>query len=284
MSTSTSETDTPSTPIAKRPSGWQRLSHGDTRVDFVGRRWIGFGIAIALTLISLVSLGVRGFNLGIDFEGGNQWEMPADRITTEQVDDVLGRFGLAEGSKVQTLGGAGVEDRIRVQADEVETEVQDQVKQAFADEAGIDLDEVVTSSVSASWGEDITNQAIRALVVFFVVLAIYISFRFEWKMAISAFVAMFHDVIISVGVYSLFGFEVTPATVVAFLTILGFSLYDTIVVFDKVHENTAGFGRGGKVTYAEIVNLSMNQTLMITSWNMATKALIAIFHSKRNEM
>jgi preprotein translocase subunit SecF len=140
---------------------------------------------------------------------------------------------------------------------------------------GVNPDQVDVDAVSSSWGKDITNKAIKALIIFFIVLAVYISFRFEWKMAIGAFGAMVHDVLISVGVYSLFGFQVTPATVIAFLTILGFSLYDTIVVFDKVHENEERLMRSGRVTYSDIVNLSMNQVLM-RSLNTTLAALLPV--------
>jgi preprotein translocase subunit SecF len=135
--------------------------------------------------------------------------------------------------------------------------------------------EVSLDSVSSTWGSEITKAAIKALVIFFVLLFVYISFRFEWKMAIGAIVAVIHDVLISVGIYSLFGFEVAPATVIAFLTILGFSLYDTIVVFDKVHENTRKMTASGKTTYSEVVNVSMNQVLM-RSLNTSLAALLPV--------
>src|SRR5262249_11457317 len=132
-----------------------------------------------------------------------------------------------------------------------------------ADRAGVtDLQQVSLTSVGPTWGAEITRKATRALVFFFVAIALYISLRFEWRMAAGALGAVVHDVGISVGVYSIFGFVVTPATVIAFLTILGYSLYDTIVVFDKVHENVRRYGSSGRVTYSDVVNLSMNQVLM----------------------
>jgi preprotein translocase subunit SecF len=252
-----------------------RLYHGTTQFDFVGKLRIGLAISAVVLAVSAISLFTKHLNLGLDFEGGTQWEMPVKNITTDGARDVLSKFSLADGSKIQTLSGAGSESRIRLQAAEVDAAKQTEVKQALADANGVKTDDIETTFVSSSWGKDITNKAVKALVIFFIVLAVYISFRFEWKMAIGAFGAMAHDVFISVGVYSLFGFEVTPATVIAFLTILGFSLYDTIVVFDKVHENENRLTRGGRATYADIVNLSMNQVLM-RSINTSLAALLPV--------
>jgi preprotein translocase subunit SecF len=148
------------------------------------------------------------------------------------------------------------------------------VRIALADAAGIEEQAVSSSSVSSTWGSSITKKAIRALVVFLVLVAIFIAWRFEWRMAVAAIVAMVHDVLISVGVYSVFGFEVTPGTVVAFLTILGFSLYDTIVVFDKVKENESRYS-SSRVPYADIMNVSMNQTLM-RSLNTSIAAVLPV--------
>jgi preprotein translocase subunit SecF len=160
--------------------------------------------------------------------------------------------------------------QVGTESDEVQTAVQ----LALAERAGVQTDEVSVASVSSSWGRSITEKAIRALLVFFVVVSMYIAWRFEWKMAVSAIVAMAHDVLISVGVYSVIGFTVTPATVIAFLTILGFSLYDTIVVFDKVHDNTKRFS-ASRVSYGDITNISMNQVLM-RSINTSLAAVLPV--------
>ena len=152
--------------------------------------------------------------------------------------------------------------------------MQTKVRNDLAAKAGVQPEDVSVNSVSASWGSEITKKAVRALIFFFIAIALYISIRFEWRMAVGAILAVIHDVFISVGIYSIFGFEVTPETVVAFLTILGFSLYDTIVVFDKVHENTKRYA-GGRTTYDEIVNLSMNQTLM-RSLNTSLAAVLPV--------
>jgi preprotein translocase subunit SecF len=239
--------------IAPRPrakgSIWHRLYHGETTYDFVGRRRIGFIISGVVILVSLVSLFTRGLNLGIDFEGGVAWEMPAaNGVTTETVKDVLSADGIdTADAKIQSLSGAGG-DRIRIQVGAQAADVQTKVRNDLAARANVSPDEVSINSVSASWGSEITKKAVRALIFFFIAIALYISIRFEWRMAVGAIIAVVHDVFISVGIYSVFGFQVTPETVVAFLTILGFSLYDTIVVFDKVHENTKRYAGGRPTT------------------------------------
>jgi preprotein translocase subunit SecF len=262
-------------PPPSKGSIWHRLYHGETRYDFVGKRRIGFIISGVVILVSLVSLFTRGLNLGIDFEGGVAWEMPASNgVTTATVRDVLAADGIdTADAKIQSLSGAGG-DRIRIQVGAQSSDVQTKVRNDLAAKAGVQPDDVSVNSVSASWGSEITKKAVRALIFFFVAIALYISIRFEWRMAVGAIVAVLHDVLISVGIYSVFGFQVTPETVVAFLTILGFSLYDTIVVFDKVHENTKRYA-GGRTTYSEIVNLSMNQTLM-RSLNTSLAAVLPV--------
>ena len=236
-----------------------RLYHGETHFDFVGKRRIGFAISGVLILVSLLSLFTRGLNLGIEFEGGVAWEFPAAHTSVGETRSTLEKYGISDG-KIQTLRGADGE-RIRAQAGPQTGVTSSGVRQTLATNAQVDIGEVSFTSIGPTWGAEITHKAIRALVIFFIVLALYITIRFEWRMAVAALAAVAHDVLISVGVYSLFGFEVTPATVIAFLTILGFSLYDTIVVFDKVHENTRRVLATGRATYGDVVNLSMNQVL-----------------------
>ena len=254
---------------------WERLYNGETTINFVGRRWWGFGVSVAAIVITLGSLFVQGLNLGIDFEGGVAWEAPR----TEQLDIDSARDALdankidADNAKIQILGGASGE-RIRIQVDNQDQETILAVTNDLAELAKVDANEVSVSTVSSSWGRSITEKAIRALIVFFVLVAAFISWRFEWKMAISALSAVVHDVVISVGVYSVLGFEVTPATVIAFLTILGFSLYDTIVVFDKVKDNADRYS-GSRVSYGDIVNVSMNQVLM-RSLNTSIAAVLPV--------
>jgi preprotein translocase subunit SecF len=262
-----------------KPTGniFHRLYHGETAFDFVGRtkQWfIVSGIVIAIGLVSLVF--VRGLNFGIDFRGGTAWEVPTDSPSVDDARDALRPLGLGE-AKIQVLGT----NILRVQADaEGGTAAErkarhEEVSAALAKAEGIDVSLVSVNEVGPSWGSEITGKALRALIAFLVVISIYISFRFEPKMAIASLAALFHDILVTVGIYSLSGFEVTPATVVAFLTILGYSLYDTIVVFDKVEENTRGLAASGRMSYADMVNLSMNQVLM-RSLNTSLVAIMPI--------
>jgi preprotein translocase subunit SecF len=251
-----------------------RLYRGETTFNFVGRRWWGFGISIAFVVVTVVSLFAQGLNLGIDFKGGVAWEVPASTITIEDVRVILDANEISTSdAKIQILNGAEGQ-RIRAQVGEISTETRTVVQAALSVKAGVDVQEVSVASVSSSWGRNITEKAVRALLTFFVIVSMYIAWRFEWKMAIAAILAMMHDVLISVGVYAVFGFSVTPATVIAFLTILGFSLYDTIVVFDKVHENTTRYS-ASKVSYGDIINVSMNQVLM-RSINTSLAAVLPV--------
>ena len=254
---------------------WRRLYNGETTINFSGRRWWGFGFSIALLVITIGSLFFQGLNLGIDFKGGVAWEAPATKdLTIDSAREVLEANKIeAANAKIQTLG-SGDGERIRIQVGEQTVEVRDAVQADLAEKSGVETVEVSVSDVSSSWGRSITEKAIRALLIFFGFVSLYIAWRFEWKMAIGAFVAMVHDVVISVGVYSLLGFEVTPATVIAFLTILGFSLYDTIVVFDKVKDNADRFA-AQRVSYADITNVSMNQVLM-RSLNTSLAAVLPV--------
>jgi preprotein translocase subunit SecF len=267
------DTPTTVTPEAPKRGLWSRLYHGETTWDFVGRRKIGFIISGVILLLSLGSLVTRQLNLGIDFEGGVAWEVNANGLTTDIAEGVLNSNGIeARSAKIQTLSGPSG-DRIRVQAGDQSADVQAKVRDELATAAGVAAADVSVTTVSPTWGDQITKKAIQALLVFFLLISLYISWRFEWKMAIAAIAAVVHDVAISVGIYSIFGFEVTPATVIAFLTILGFSLYDTIVVFDKVQEN--GQRMGSRAPYADIVNLSMNQVLM-RSINTSLAAVLPV--------
>ena len=253
---------------------FSRLYRGETTFNFVGRRWWGFGISIAFVVVTVISLFAQGLNLGIDFKGGVAWEVPATTITIEDVRAILDANKIPTGdAKIQVLNGADGK-RIRAQVGEISTETRTVVQTALSAKAQVDVQEVSVASVSSSWGRSITEKAVRALLIFFVIVSMYIAWRFEWKMAIAAILAMVHDVLISVGVYATFGFSVTPATVIAFLTILGFSLYDTIVVFDKVHENTTRYS-ASKVSYGDIINVSMNQVLM-RSINTSLAAVLPV--------
>lgn len=269
-------TVTPDSPNTVRRSLWGRLYHGETTFDFVGRSRIAIGVSVLIIVVSALFIGFRGLNLGIDFEGGVSWEVASSSLSNSQIESILSKNGIEVGdSKIEFLKSrAGTSDRVRIQVPEQPEAVRDAVRQQLADAAGVPNDEVTKNEVSATWGKEITRKAITALIVFVILLSIYISWRFEWKMAVGAIVAMLHDVAISVGVYAILNLTVAPATVIAFLTILGFSLYDTIVVFDKVHENVRRFGTS-RVGYGDIVNLSSNEVLM-RSLNTSLAAVLPV--------
>ena len=257
----------------RRKGRWSRLYHGETDIDFVGRTKLWFAGSAVLLLIGLGSLVLNGLNLGIDFEGGAVFEVPTQTLSVTQARDALGPLDVGD-PKVQELESA-TQRLIRVQTTTLDPAKAQQVQQTLADAAGVSVGEVNRDEVGPSWGNEIRNKARNALIVFLIVITLYISLRFEFKMAMPTLVALLHDVLMTVGVYSLSGLEVTPATVVALLTILGYSIYDGIVVFDKVHENTRLVSATNRMTYGDMVNLSLNQTLMRTL-NTSITALIPI--------
>lgn len=243
-------------------SGFQRLIGGESAVDFYGHRRIGLIVAVVVVMVTILSLSTRGLNLGLDFEGGVAWDVPAsETFGVEEADEVLSDNGVSTtGGRIQRRSSETT-DVITIQVEEVESEVALAVTADLATAAGVTVEEISFSFTSSTWGSEITDKAVRALIVFLIAAALFISIRFEWRMAIAALVAMSHDVIAAVGVYSVLQFEVTPATVIAFLTILGYSLYDTIVVFDRVQENEGKYA-GVRMPYEDVVNISMNQVLM----------------------
>ena len=262
-------------PLPQRRGLFGRLYHGETAVDFYGKRWLGLGLSAVLLLLSIGSLAVRGLNLSLEFKGGVLWEVPSETLTEAEARAVLNEQGLDGGNaKVQILTAQTGERKVEVQVGAQPDPVRQKVQAAFAERVGVEVTKVDSQLVSSSWGSTITSKAIRALIVFLVLVAMFIAWRLEWQMALAAIGAMLHDVLLSVGLYSLFGFAVTPATVVAFLTILGFSLYDTIVVFDKVQENQQRYA-GFRVPYADILNVSMNQVLM-RSLNTSLAAVLPV--------
>ena len=250
--------------MKNRFAGFGRLYRGETTFDFIGRRVIGFAVSLIIIVAGAGSLLIQGLDLGIDFRGGVAWEVPSGgpsgELTNEDARAVLDANNIESTSaKIQFLTGTELQI-MRVQVGDQPEQIRLAVQKSFAQLAKVPVEEVSVASVSSSWGRSITEKALRALIVFFVVVSLYISWRLEWKMALTAIIAMAHDVIISVGVYSLLGFEVTPATVVAFLTILGFSLYDTVVVFDRVLENSKKFA-ASRQSFANIANISTNEVL-----------------------
>jgi len=251
-----------SRPDGVADSGIKRLFRGQTAIDFYGHRRIGLIIAIVVLLVTAGSLSTRGLNLGLDFEGGDAWDVPAsETFGVDEAADVLSDNGVSTtGARIQRRSSETA-DVITIQVEEVDRDVAVSITEGFAAAAGVTADEVSFSFTSSTWGSEITEKALRALIIFLIIVSVFISIRFEWRMAVAALTAMAHDVVVTVGVYSVFAFEVTPATVIAFLTILAYSLYDTIVVFDRVRENEGKYA-GVRMPYEDVVNISMNQVLM----------------------
>src|SRR3954467_9248973 len=260
-------------PPPKKRGPFGRLYHGETNLDFIGRTKVWFILSAIFLLIGFGSLLTKGLNLGIDFEGGAVFEVPSQTFSVNQARDVVTAHGIGD-PKVQELVSQ-TDRRIRVQSETLPTGKAEEVQQALADAAHVNVNEVSRDEVGPSWGQEISGKARNALIVFLIVITLYISLRFEFKMAIPTLIALVHDVLMTVGIYSLSGLEVTPATVVALLTILGYSIYDGIVVFDKVHENTRLVSATNRVSYGDMVNLSLNETLM-RSLNTSITALIPI--------
>ncbi|MBL7494749.1 protein translocase subunit SecF [Frankia nepalensis] len=250
-----------------------RFYRGEFYFDFMSRRKIWYLISGTLLAICVVSMLVRGFSLGIDFKGGAVFQFPANGHSIEDARDVLRDNGInADEAVVQQLETS---KQLRVQTEELTEPQTAAITNAVAEDFGVKSEDIAVSTVGASWGETITNKAIQGLVIFLVLVMIYLTIRFEWKMAVAAMAALIHDLVVTLGIYSLVGFEVTPSTIIAILAILGFSLYDTVVVFDRVRENTAGIATSSRRTYAEATNDSLNETL-IRSLNTSFIALIPV--------
>jgi preprotein translocase subunit SecF len=249
-----------------------RLYTGTGAFDIVGRRRIWYALSGLLVVICLVSILMRGFNLGIDFEGGTRIQLPArgaaGPITTQQAERVFTDVVGTPPESVQTVG-TGSAASILIRSTALDTGKTFAVKKSLYEHLrplgtdGRPSEQAISdSAVSATWGGEISRQALIALLVFLGLVSVFLAVYFELRMALAALVALVHDVVVTSGIYSLVGFEVTPATVIGLLTILGFSLYDTVVVFDKVQENTRGLLGLTRRTYAEAANLAVNQTLM----------------------
>lgn len=239
----------------------RRLYRGETNLDFIGARRRWYIASAVLIVICVGSMVFKGFNYGIEFSGGNQFLVPKTPGTTLiQATEAVESTGVHVLS-AQEAGGGG-QTKYVLKTPKLDVDESQRVKRALADSLKVDIGDVNDSTVSSSWGDQVTNKALLGLAVFLVLVSIYLWIRFEQKMAAAALFALIHDLILTAGIYSLIGFEVTPSTVIGLLTILGFSLYDTVVVFDKVAENTKGILGGSRSTYAEAANLAVNQTLM----------------------
>jgi len=249
-----------------------RLYRGEAGINIVGRRKMWISIAGVALLIAILSIGIRSFEFGVEFEGGNEFQLSTSVGTLAEVEGAFEDAG-AVISKAQATGGGDPQYLIVTQ--ELTNEETTEIKADVAEVFGIQPDAITDRLVSASFGEDVTDRAMTGLAIFIVLVMAYLVLRFEWRMAVAAVASLVLDLTLTAGVYSLVGFEVTPSTIVGFLTILGFALYDVVVVFDKVQENTRGITGSSTQTYSEAANLAVNQTLM-RSINTALVALLPV--------
>jgi len=208
---------------------------------------------------------------GIEFEGGSAFVVSTSTGTVEQAREAVSTAGYSDNAIIHTLG----EEKIRIQTGVLDAAQSNAIQDALAAEFGVSVESIDTQNVGPSWGEEISKKALQGLIAFLICIMIYLALTFEPKMAVAAVVALIHDVFITVGLYAFIGFEVTPATVIGFLTILGYSLYDTVVVFDKIRENTKGITSTGKSTYSDATNLAVNQTF-VRSLNTSLIALLPV--------
>lgn len=255
-------------------SGMRNIGHrlyaGEVSFDFVGRRKTWYVVSAIVLLISIGAVGIRGLNLGIEFRGGADFSLPSASCSVEEARAVA---ETATGSQVivtETTSGT-----IRVQTEALSPAASNVLAGDLGTACGVAKDDIKIQVVGPTWGAEISKKALQGLVVFILLVTIFLSIYFEWRMAVAALVALIHDLLITVGVYALTGLEVTPATVIGLLTILGYSLYDTVVVFDKVKENTRGISGQSMLNYSESANLAVNQTL-VRSINTSIVALLPV--------
>jgi preprotein translocase subunit SecF len=247
-----------------------RLYRGESGIDFVGRRRTWFIISGILILISLAALGFRGLNLGIEFQGGAVFSVPNATCSVVDAREVASEASGAEAIVTET--GAGI---VRVQTPPVEPVQSQEIARILADACGVPATDITVQVVGPTWGAEITSKAIQALIVFLVLVTIFLAIYFEWRFALAALIALAHDIILTVGIYAVTGLQVTPATLIGFLTILGYSLYDTVVVFDKVKEDTKGITAQSVMTYGEAANRAVNQVL-VRSINTSITSLLPV--------
>ena len=247
-----------------------RLYSGQSSVNIVGRRRTWYVVSGVILVVAIGSLLFRGLNLGIEFRGGGDFTIPNATCSIEQARAVA---ETKTGSQaIVTVSGQGT---VRVQTEALSTTESSQLAKELSSTCGVGVDTIKIQVVGPTWGSEISKKALQGLIVFVILVALFMSIYFEWRMAVAGLIALAHDLIITIGLYSLFGLEVTPATVIGILTILGYSLYDTVVVFDKVKENTRNITGQSVLTYGEAANLALNQTL-VRSINTSIVALLPV--------
>ncbi|MTE18201.1 protein translocase subunit SecF [Streptomyces sp. TRM43335] len=247
-----------------------KLYRGEASYDFIGRRRLWYGVTLALMLISLVGLGVRGLYMGIEFQGGAVFTTPPTTMSVAEARQTALDVSGTE-PRVQELGSGA----LRIQVTGLDNEESEETRAALAEELGLETQELDTELVGPSWGDQMSSKAVQGLAVFLVLVSVYLAIAFEWRMAVGAMAALAHDLVVTIGVYAIVGFEVTPGTVVGILTILSYSLYDTVVVFDKVKEKTQNLAKQSRYTYGELANLGINATV-VRSVNTSVVALLPV--------
>lgn len=248
-----------------------RLYTGEKSFNIIGRRKTWYGLSSVLVLVSLGALLFSGLTLGIEFKGGSSYTVNKSGISIEEARSVVEATGIPGELVVQKIG----DDKVRVQTGSLTAAQSNQVEDALVKAFGVDIENIDTQIIGPSWGEEITKKALYGLFGFLIVVVLFLAMTFEPKMALAAILAVIHDVFITVGIYAVVGFDVTPATIIGFLTIMGYSLYDTVVVFDKVRENTKSIAATGKSTYSDAANLAVNQTI-VRSINTSIIALLPV--------
>ncbi|MFB6599044.1 protein translocase subunit SecF [Streptomyces diastaticus] len=247
-----------------------KLYRGEVGYDFVGKRKFWYAVSILITITAIAGLAVRGLSMGIEFQGGAVFTTPKTSVSAPRAENIA-EEAAGHDALVQELGNGG----LRIQISNVDTAKSDAIKETLSRELDVAADDINADLVGPSWGSQIANKAWTGLGIFMILVVIYLAIAFEWRMALAALVALIHDITITVGVYALVGFEVTVGTVIGLLTILGYSLYDTVVVFDSLKESSKGATKQTRWTYSEIANRSINATL-VRSINTTAVALMPV--------
>lgn len=248
-----------------------RLYRGETSINFIGNRRRWYSISALFILLSIGALSLQGLHLGIEFKGGSSFTVNKVGASIEDARAAVESVGIPGEIIVQNLGT----DKVRIQTAALDAAQNNELQDALAGKFSVTVESIDTQIVGPSWGKEITRKALYGLIGFLICVMLYLAMAFEPKMAVAAIVAVVHDVFITVGIYALVGFDVTPATVIGFLTILGYSLYDTVVVFDKIRENTRTITASSKSTYSQATNLAVNQTI-VRSFNTSIIALLPV--------
>lgn len=257
-------------------SVFTRLYRGETQINFVGSRRRWYFASLILIVICVISFVVRGFNYGVEFKGGATFQIsaPGTKISADDASNAFKEAGVSPAEAPQVVGSGG-NRQIIVNTKTLDTAQAQNVRDKVVKKLGVTQRDISLNVIGSQWGHDTTVNALEGLILFLIAVSIFITIRYQWRMAVGGMLALLHDLVISAGIYSLVGFSVTPSTIVGLLTILGYSLYDTVVVYDKVRENAKDILAGSRTTYAEAANLAVNQTLM-RSINTSIIALLPV--------